>query len=62
MRKNNSSQRDELLEMIKTLQKEQQRMVFNLEEMRREQERLTDEIRFQNFVLTNIPFRGEILN
>lgn len=52
----------ELLNMLKNVSEEQQRIANDIRELREEHKKLRDEVRLSNFVLSNISVRNEIIN
>jgi len=52
----------EIRELLKKVSDQQEQLLTEVQEMRLEQKRLHEEIRENNFVLSNIALRTEILN
>lgn len=52
----------EIRDLLKVMTEEQQELVKDIRELRNENKKLRDEIRFSNFVLNNIAVRNEIIN
>lgn len=52
----------EILDLLKTVSEEQQRIAGDIRELREEHKKLRDEVRLSNLVLNNITARNEIIN
>ncbi len=62
MKYENNALLAELLDMLKAVSEEQQRIAADIRELREEHKKLRDEVRLSNFVLNNITARNEIIN
>jgi hypothetical protein len=62
MKYENSALMVEILDLLKTVSEEQQRLAGDIRELREEHRKLREEVRLSNFVLNNISARNEIIN
>lgn len=62
MKEQNKISDDKMYEILNILVREQRELAKKVEELKKEQVILKDEIRIQNIVLSSFPVRAEILN
>lgn len=60
--KNDEALLAEIIDMLRVMSDEQQKLVKDIKELRDEHKKLKDEIRLSNFVLNNISARNEMMN
>lgn len=62
MEEDNSSMIIEIRAALKLIEERQQLLLTEIQELKKEQKKLFEEIRISNFVLNNISIRNEIIN
>jgi|GEM_PF-1063463 len=52
----------EIRDMLKGLSQEQQQLIETIQELKEEHEKLKEEVKLNNFVLSNISFKDGLIN